>query len=281
MNPACGTREARKGRNNCAFGENAMGLNSNNYNAGTACALGTPLRSLRASVQYSWRQATPYILPLLLALVFCGCSPAVNKPPDPLRATTITEALAQSNTIENLDLYYRRLNGFPAAILNLKTLKQLNLRTCTLGRLPDEIAALSQLNRLDLEQTGLTNLPPAIGQLPQLTHLWLNDNPLPALPSEIGGLTNLLYLNADRTLLTQLPQGIGSLSNLKWLRLNNNQLTAMPPDMTGLAKNLKVLYLIGNPIPLEEQKRIRAALPGCNVIFNTGKAKKQRQELTK
>ena len=208
----------------------------------------------------------------MMGLVLTGCRPPAEAPVDPLRATTVAEAIAQSNTVENLDLFYRRLKGFPPEILTLKHLMQLNLRTCTIGRLPDEIVALSQLSRLDLGQTGLTNLPPAIGQLTELTYLWLNDNPLPALPSEIGKLSNLVYLNADRTLLSQLPQEIGLLPNLKWLRLNGNQLSAMPADMSGLAKNLKTLYLIGNPIPLQEQKRIRDSLPKCNVIFQIGQA---------
>lgn len=211
------------------------------------------------------------LLMLMMGFVLTGCSPSAEKATDPLRATTVTNALAQSNTIQNLDLFYRRLNGFPTEILTLKNLKQLTLRTCTIGQLPDEISTLSLLTRLDLGQTGLTNLPPAVGQLSQLTHLWLNDNPLPSLPRELAGLTQLTYLNADRTLLREVPQELGLLSNLKWLRLNNNQLTAMPLDMSGLAKSLKILYLIGNPIPEQEQKRIKDSLPGCEVTFRVGK----------
>lgn len=217
-------------------------------------------------------------LPLLLGLVLTGCRPTTEVPVDPLRAITVAEALAKSNTLQNLDLYARRLHGFPTEILSLKNLKQLNLRTCTLGSLPDEIVSLSHLTRLDVGQTSLTNLPPVIGQLSQLTHLWLNDNPLPALPQELSGLSNLMYLNADRALLTQLPEEIGLLSNLKWLRLNNNQLTAMPTDMSGLAKSLKILYLIGNPIPVQEQNRIRKTLPGCTVIFQAGKSVNNQQQ---
>jgi Leucine-rich repeat (LRR) protein len=90
-----------------------------------------------------------------------------------------------------------------------------------------------------------------------------------------------MYFNADRTRLTELPQEFGALPNLKWLRLNHNQLTAMPTDISGLAKNLKVLYLIGNPIPEQEQKRIQNSLPDCNVIFHTGSAEtKQKLDMT-
>ena len=223
----------------------------------------------------------PLLLTLVLGGMLMGCSRAANTPVDPLRATTVAEALAQSNTVQALDLFDRHLRGFPQEILTLKHLRWLNLRTCTLGRVPDELAMLAQLTRLDLSQTGLTNLTPAVGQLSQLTHLWLNDNPLPALPREIGSLSQLMYFNADRTRLTELPQEFGALPNLKWLRLNHNQLTAMPTDISGLAKNLKVLYLIGNPIPEQEQKRIQNSLPDCNVIFHTGSAEtKQKLDMT-
>lgn len=214
--------------------------------------------------------ANIFLFTLLLSLALTGCRPSDETPEDLFRATTVAEAFSKSNTIENLDLYYRRLHGFPTNILVLTNLKQLNLRTCTIGTLPDDIAVLSELIRLDLGQTGLTNLPPAIGKLTHLTHLWLNDNPLPGLPAEVGTLSNLIYLNADRTQLNQLPEEVGKLANLRWLRLNNNHLSAMPADMSGLAKNLKVLYLIGNPIPEQERNRIRDSLPGCEVIFQAG-----------
>lgn len=185
------------------------------------------------------------------------------------------EALSKSNTLENLDLFNRRLTNFPPAILDFKSLEKLTLRTCNIGRLPDEFGSLSLLKQLDVGQTGLTNLTPAIGQLKQLTHLWLNDNPLPALPPEISVLSSLVYLNADRTFLSQLPEEIGALPNLRCLRLNHNRLTAMPADMSGLAKNLEILYLIGNPIPETEQQRIKAALPGCKVLFQPGRPERK------
>lgn len=205
----------------------------------------------------------------MLVCALSGCRPG-TPPGDPRRAITLGEAITKSNTLETLDLFTRKLNGFPPVILQFRQLKHLNLRTCSIGQLPDEIGTLTHLYRLDLSQTGLTNLTPAICHLSQLSYLWLNDNHLPALPPEMAALTNLAYLNADRTGLSSLPPGLGALANLKWLRLNNNQISAMPADMSGLAKNLKVLYLIGNPIQEAEKDRIRTALPACRVVFETG-----------
>lgn len=214
------------------------------------------------------------ILMLCLALggaaLLAGCSPEPTTPlRDPQRATTLEEAMVAPDEILELDLFYRRLPSFPRDILKLKNLKILTLRTCRIGALPEEIGKLSKLSSLDAGESSLTNLTPAVGCLSNLTRLWLNDNRLTSLPAELGQLSKLAYLNLDRNRITALPDSLGRLSNLTWLRLNQNRLTALPEDLSGLAQNLKILYLMGNPIPDAEKQRIRKALPKCNVIFQS------------
>ena len=199
------------------------------------------------------------------SLLLAGCSPSSSG--NPIPATTIQEAMTSPERVEDLDLYYRRLKLFPPEILQLINLKHLTLRTCMIGSLPPEIATLSKLTRLDLGETSLTNLTPSVGTLTNLTQLWLNDNALTALPGELGHLSNLEYLNLDRNQLTAVPEEVGTLQSLTWLRLNHNQIRALPRDLSGLAQNLKTLYLLGNPIPKEEQARIKKMLPACTIYF--------------
>jgi Leucine-rich repeat (LRR) protein len=202
------------------------------------------------------------------AALLSGCSPEPTTPPrNPQRATTLKEAMVAPDKIVELDLFYRRLPSFDPDILKLKNLKNLTLRTCRIGALPEEIGGLSKLSSLDAGESSLTNLTPAVGCLSNVTRLWLNDNSLTSLPAELGQLSNLAYLNLDRNQITALPDSLGRLSNLTWLRLNQNRLTALPVDLSGLAQNLKTLYLMGNPIPDAEKQRIRKALPKCTVIF--------------
>ena len=199
------------------------------------------------------------------SLLLTGCSPSSSK--NPIQATTIEEAMESPERVEELDLYYRRLESFPPEILHLINLKHLTLRTCTIGRLPPEIANLSKLTSLDLGEASLTNLTPSVGTLTNLTRLWLNDNALTSLPGELGRLSRLEYLNLDRNQLATLPEEVGTLQSLTWLRLNQNKLYALPQDLSGLAQNLKTLYLLGNPIPKEEQDRIKKMLPACTIYF--------------
>jgi Leucine-rich repeat (LRR) protein len=202
------------------------------------------------------------------AALLSGCAPKPATPlRDPQRATTMEEALVAPNKTLELDLFYRRLPSFPGDILKLRNLKSLTLRTCRIGALPEEIEELSALSTLDAGDSSLTTLTPAVGRLSNLSRLWLNDNHLTSLPPELGQLSKLTYLNLDRNLLTALPVSLGRLSNLTWLRLNHNRLTALPADLSGLAQNLKTLYLMGNPIPDAERQRIQTALPKCRVIF--------------
>jgi Leucine-rich repeat (LRR) protein len=207
-----------------------------------------------------------FSLSVSLAFLLVGCSRSSSD--EPLRVTTMQAAMAAPDQVEELDLYYRRLSSFPPEILQLRNLKRLTLRTCRIGELPATIVSLTGLTTLDMGETSLTHLTPGVGSLTNLSRLWLNDNALASLPGELGSLQHLEYLNCDRNQLSRLPEQTGSLRALKWLRLNNNQLHAMPDDLSGLAQNLKTLYLMGNPIPDEERTRIRKALPNCTVYFD-------------
>jgi Leucine-rich repeat (LRR) protein len=208
------------------------------------------------------------VLGLAGSVLISGCSPDSAPPPrNPQRATTMREAMEAPDQVLELDLYYRRLPAFPGDILKLGNLERLSVRTCKIGSFPDGIGTLSKLVSLDAGESSLTNITPAVGCLTNLCRVWLNDNQLTELPSELGQLSKLTYLNLDRNQLTALPDTIGRLANLTWLRVNHNRLTALPADLSGLAQNLKTLYLMGNPIPANEQTRIRNALPNCKVIF--------------
>jgi Leucine-rich repeat (LRR) protein len=206
---------------------------------------------------------------IALALIG-GCSPRDQfwkKPDIGDKITTVEEALKQPDTLRNLDLFNRGLPAFPTEILGLKNLERLSLRRNTVVTVPDTLASLTRLKWLDLGECGLTQLTPALGTLPNLSALYVNDNALTELPGSLGDLSRLQYLNADRNALTAIPASLGKAGSLKWLRLNDNQIAALPGDLSGLAQNLKRLYLRGNPLPDSEKARIKQALPNCQVFF--------------
>ncbi len=207
---------------------------------------------------------------IALCLLGFGCAPSDQfwqKPDIGKEITSIEEALKAPDAVRYLNLNATSQKAFPDDILKLKNLERLSLRQNTITSLPEGIGTLPALKWMDLGSIGLTSLPPSVGSLQNLAHLYVNDNALTQLPEELGTCPKLEYLNADRNKLTTLPASIGKLSSLKWLRLNGNQLTALPSDLSGLATNLRRLYLKGNPIPDPEKARIKAALPNCEIIF--------------
>ncbi len=149
---------------------------------------------------------------------------------------------------------------------------------------------------LDLRGKNLTYISSSIFKYTQLKILLMNSNRLTKLPSEIGELDKLIVLNLSVNHLNILPPEIGKLSQLRFLILNSyppnyepnfltditidpltyevkgklkesqNSLTLLPSEI-GLLNNLVNLNLIGNPILIQEQEKIKKLLPNCTIQF--------------
>lgn len=59
---------------------------------------------------------------------------------------------------------------------------------------------------------------------------------------------------------------MGYLKKLKTLDLRRNRLRSLPREIVNL-KNLKELYLYGNPLPVSEKERIQKLLPHIKMSF--------------
>jgi Leucine-rich repeat (LRR) protein len=96
--------------------------------------------------------------------------------------------------------------------------------------------------------------------------LELRVNSIQSVPKEIMNLKNLKILD-----LTDNP-GLINIDNVVWLEnledlvLFGCDLHKLPPDI-GRLKKLKYLGLTGNNIDSAELKRIRKALPTCDIKF--------------
>lgn len=124
----------------------------------------------------------------------------------------------------------------------------LDLSSCGISELPDEIAQLSNLQTLNLSGNQLTSLPESIGRLTNLQVLNLQRNQLVSLPDSIGRLTSLETLNLERNQLASLPDSIGRLTSLQTINLYRNQLASLPESM-GRLTSLLALNLRRNRIP--------------------------------
>jgi Leucine-rich repeat (LRR) protein len=218
-----------------------------------------------------------------------GCG-VPQEAPSPLpRVTALADVDALAAPAIFLDLGGQGTNAFTNGTANFGRVAKLSLRGIPMAALPALLQQCASLVWLDAGECGLTSLDAAMSALPGVQTLYLSDNKLASLPEEIAFMPALRYLNLDRNVLTQLPSAVGSLVELRWLRLNRNRLSALPEQLGSLPQlerlyarhnaltsvpasllesaSLKGLFLEGNPIAPEEQARIKAALPECDVRF--------------
>ena len=172
----------------------------------------------------------------------------------------------QLTHLTNLNLNGNHLSSLPKELGQLTHLTSLNLSFNQLSSLPKELGQLINLTSLNLSINQLSSFPTEFENLINLTSLYLSGNKLVSLPTEFGKLTNLtsLYLNDNE--LSNLPPDFGQLTKLSDLNLSRNHLSSLPPEF-GKLTHLISLDLSGNPIPKEEQEKIKKILPNCKIEF--------------
>ena len=151
-------------------------------------------------------------------------------------------ALALGDKITYLNLDRNVLETLPPEIPALAGLKWLRLNENRLSALPD-ISKLANLRRIYLRGNRFASVPPALKDLPALTDVELSDNPIAEIPDWLAQKKGLQNLSFNRTKIRRLPDDLSA-----W-------------------RSLKSLQLGGLALPLDEMKRIRAALPGTAIVF--------------
>jgi hypothetical protein len=111
---------------------------------------------------------------------------------------------------------------------------------------PRQVLQLHTLRQLNLMGNALVSLPTEIGELTQLQILGLKDNHLTALPDTIGNLTALVALYVTNNKLTHFPPSIGQLVNLRKFQASFNALQALPEEMADM-RSLELFRAAGNP----------------------------------
>ncbi|KAM6588684.1 hypothetical protein CsatA_011289 [Cannabis sativa] len=106
------------------------------------------------------------------------------------------------------------------------------------------LLCLKHLRSLNLSSCGLMKLPENIGDLIHLRYLEVGDNPLEKLPNSFCNLCNLQTLRMESHFLVpiELPEGIGKLVNLRslYIRGENSRFEGLPKGITTLP-SLRIL----------------------------------------
>ncbi|XP_056394973.1 E3 ubiquitin-protein ligase LRSAM1 isoform X2 [Hyla sarda] len=116
-------------------------------------------------------------------------------------------------------------------ILDLATLKVLDLHDNQISSLPADIGQLKSLRVLNVERNILRSLPDSIGDLVQLQTLNVNGNKLKLLPTTIGGLHSLRTLNVSENRLRELPRSLANVRTLETLTLDASGMVFPPASV--------------------------------------------------
>ncbi len=147
--------------------------------------------------------------------------------------------------LEKVLIGLEQLNSF-SKLRSFEKINYLNLDSCKLNEVPEEVFKFSNLSALSLDNNYLTTLPDSIINLHGLKKLYLSNNKIKILPSNIGGLTSLESIYLSYNQIESLPSSLGNLKNLRSLYLNNNNLKSIPSTFKTL--KLSIFKLRNNPI---------------------------------
>eukprot|EP00053_Salpingoeca_punica_P016777 m.159588 g.159588 ORF g.159588 m.159588 type:complete len:1052 (+) comp17043_c0_seq1:343-3498(+) len=136
--------------------------------------------------------------------------------------------LIQLRTLRVLDLSYNRLTELPANFGMLVNLRTLYASGNKLTAIPQSLFGITNLERLDFAENNITELPPMIGQLKGLLELSLSNNKITFLPGSIGDCVNLVKLELENNQLQRLPSTLCKLRKLETLALAQNPMVEPP-----------------------------------------------------
>ena len=154
---------------------------------------------------------------------------------------TIDDLAKNARTVTALTVDETEVDTFLSNCKRFTRLRSLEIIACCLDRFPRQILQLRSLRRLNLSHNNLTSIP-SIESLSMLEELYLDNNEIERIPSTIGELHKLRVLELSCNSLARIPKTVYQLRNLEFLGACGNQLRTIAKDIVGLRK-LKYLLL--------------------------------------
>jgi len=154
--------------------------------------------------------------------------------------------------------------GLTREILRFGRLRKLLLIGQGLTSLPDFLGELAHLEVLRATYNNFQKVPPVLGKLPSLMILDLTGCALETF-SDLSHLS-LVQLDLGANKIKELGSRILFPDSLVSLNLMKNQLSVIPSWVFEL-KNLKSLYLSGNPLEKEQVEQWKKQFPHLHITF--------------
>lgn len=197
--------------------------------------------------------------------------------------THFEEKIQANSSIENLWISYNQFDILPhlprfvkylyvdhnpiksiCGIEQYQQLIHLELNTCEIKVVPEEIGLLVGLKTLLLDENSIEYLPDSFCNLKNLEKLSLHSNKLIRLPEQFGNFESLTWLSLHFNKLEFLPESFGNLKQLQRLSLHQNLLKVLPKNFEKLV-NIRVLSLFRNLLT-EIPKEVYMNLTKCKKL---------------
>lgn len=166
--------------------------------------------------------------------------------------------------IEFLNLSNNKLTELPENIINLTTLKDLNLSYNNM-KAPKTYNLLGQLPKLYslwIDHNELETLPPTIGNLKQIRFLYVDHNNLDQLPDSMIDMKKLWVIHAGYNKFRELPTVFAKMKVLLMVHINNNEISTIPKTYETEKYPLAGLLLDNNAFSKEEVERVKQIFDG-------------------
>ncbi|KAM9311332.1 volume-regulated anion channel subunit LRRC8E-like [Gastrophryne carolinensis] len=133
------------------------------------------------------------------------------------------------------------------ALKRLSLLKELELISCDLERIPHAVFSLNNLQMLDLKENNLHTVEEIISfqHCRKLSILRLWHNHIAYIPEHIRKLKSLEELCLNHNKILVLPPSLFLCTKLRHLDLSYNEIRELPPEV-GVLQRLQFLSLTGN-----------------------------------
>ena len=166
------------------------------------------------------------------------------------KGRSFDEILAATEQQDVCGITFRSLKrtksgSLPKELPNMLNLKYVDLTSCHLTELPDNLLSMKTLMTLKLAKNNITTLPTNWGHLADvLRELDLCDNPLVSLSETLQQLKILESLHIADCSFSSFPSALLHLKSLKSLDISNNSISVVPKAVSSLQK-LEMLNISG------------------------------------
>jgi len=159
--------------------------------------------------------------------------------------------------IEKVDVSHNQITSIPSEKIEYPKCKSLSIKGNRLQKFPTAVSDVKTLEKLDLSENKIKSVEDdAFDGLENLIELDLSFNELTYLPTSLGKLSKLKRLNLSGNKIRSLPKEFENLTSLEFLDFEGNPIGRVPVEITsqGVSGIINYYLSLGDSVQLFEAK---------------------------